>query len=270
MGLMRRDASSFFATVVVVGLLLSFTSLYVFSAAVGAQGLRWANFVGTPMGALACTGLCFVLWRSFTKGEVLRRVFLLLGIGLAMWTVAEFIYAYYDLTQAELPLPSLADVFWIPAYGPLFAALYIRFNSLRITPPFWQVALLALGVIASGALSLIFVIIPNAAASVGDPISIALSILYPVGDMLLVLGVGLVVMVLSGGELSRGWLVTALGFLMIAVSDSLFYYGIATGLYNSDLIPVNLVTATSDILYFGGYVVVAFGLFTQARVHRAM
>ena len=84
MGIARRDTSDFFPTVVVVGLLLSFTSLYVFSTAVGATGLRWANFIGTPLGALSCTVLCFVLWRSFAKGEVLRQVFGLLAIGLRL------------------------------------------------------------------------------------------------------------------------------------------------------------------------------------------
>jgi len=257
-----------FAALAAALLIGAFALLYVSSDSIGAEGILIANSIGNPLASLTCAALAFVLWRSFAKGENLRRVWLLLGIGMLMWGIAEIIFAYYDITATEVPVPSLADILWVPGYVPLFAALYLRYTTLPITPPRWQIALLLVAVLAAGAASVIFVISPNIALPENDTASIVLSILYPVGDMLIVVGVGLTVLALLGGELSRPWLVIAVGFASIAIADSLYYYGYASGDYNSDLIPVTLVTAISDICYFGGYVLIALGTLVQARLQK--
>jgi len=270
MSIFRRDTILQIVTLFVAATIAAYASLYVFSASVGAQFIQLVNSFANPLAALICAGLALVLWRSFRKTEVLRRVWGLLGLGLLMWGIAEIIFAYYDMTGSEVPVPSLADLLWVPGYLPLFVALYLRYATLRVAPPRWQVVALAVSVLVALIVSVLLVIVPNVNLSEGDPASIALSILYPVGDLLIVLGVGLTVLVLFGGELSRPWLIIALGFVAIAIADSLYYYGYATGLYDSDLIPVTLVTAISDSCYFGGYVLIGLGLFVQARLQRAL
>ncbi len=278
MSVIRRDPRLLTATVVSAVLIVAFALLYVFSEKVGAEGLRWVNLFANPLAALTSTILCFILWRSSRKGEVLRRVWGFLGIGLLMWTVAEVIYGVADLTSTELPFPSLADAFWVPGYIPLFIALFLRFRSLRITPPGWQMAVLLIGMLAASIVSTAFVITPNFAAAqqttdvseLERGLTLALAVLYPVGDLLVVLGVALTILVLLGGELSRPWLLIAIGCLSIAFSDSLYYYGYASNTYNSDVVPINLITAISDVTYFSGYVVMALGFYIQARIQKAL
>jgi hypothetical protein len=275
------------AAAAVIGMAL----VYAFSAQLGDTILRPAIDLGDVLAAGICVALCFLLWRAFERPEVLKRVWLYLGIGLGMWTLAEVIYAVYELIlQQETPSPSLADLLWVPGYIPIFMALWLRFRSLRVRLSRSQVTLLVAAFVILAALSLTYVIVPNLPeTSAGQMISevmqpsspqagaeafselgnLALGVLYGLGDLLLAVGVGLTIMVLLGGQLSRSWMIIALGALAIALGDSMYYSGIPSGLYSGD-IPINLFTSISDVSYFAGYVLMGLGLYDQARLQRAV
>jgi len=246
--------------------------LYAFGPQLGTDVPRTAVGLGDLLAALLCTVLCYILWRNFDRSELLRQVWLNLGIGLAMWTLAEFIYGLYGLIlQRDPPNPSLADAVWLPAFIPIFAAFWLRYRSLRVSLSRRQIAALLVGFAILAGLSLAFVLIPSlslhrAGEEAGD---LTLGVIYGLGDLLLAMVVGLTIVSLLGGQLSRSWLIVALGFLAIAVGDSLYYSGVATGWY-SDQAPANLPSAISDIAYWAGYVIIALGLFDQAVLQRAL
>jgi hypothetical protein len=274
----KADRQTSLAAVVAILAVAIVALVYAFSSQVGADGLRAVSDIADILGAWACVVLCVVLWRAFDKGEVLKRVWGFLGVGLAMWAVAEVIYGVYELIlHLDTPSPSLADVLWVPGYIPLFIALWLRFRSLRVKLSRTQLAGLLISFAVLVGISLIFVILPYAQSQTPDPTvdaftttaNLVLGVLYPLGDLLLALGVGLVIVILMGGQLSRSWILIALGALSIALGDSLYYSGAANGLYTAD-IPVNLFTAISDVSYFAGYVTIALGLYTQALLERAL
>ncbi len=98
-----------------------------------------------------------------------------------------------------------------------------------------------------------------------------ISVLYPVGDLVIAFGIMLSVMVMAGGQLARSWLIILMGFLMITLADLFYAYGDWNGLYQSDLRDgVNLFSSVSDIIYMTGYVVIALGILDQGRAQRVI
>lgn len=245
--------------------------VYAFSAQLGEDVARMVIGVGDLLGAALCTALCFVLWRNFDRTEILSRVWLDLGIGLAMWTLAELIYGIYGLNQQDIPNPSLADAVWLPGFIPIFAAFWLRYKSLRVSLTRGQMAGLVVTFAALAGLSTVFVLLPSmrVAAATGQLGDVTLGVIYGVGDLLLAMAVGLTIVSLLGGQLSRSWMVIALGFLIQAVGDSMHYAGVAAGWYSGQM-SINLFTAISDISYWAAYVVIAVGLYDQAVLQRAV
>lgn len=254
-----------------IGLLviLAVAALYAFNESVGLPIVKAVTDIGNFLFAAVCAVLCFRLLRVFDRGEVLWRVWLALGIGLGLWALAEAVYAFYEvILNIDTPYPSLADVVWVPGYIPLFAALVMRYRSLRVTPSAGMIASLAVVFLALAGVSLVFIISPMIASpDEGGLIVQVLNVLYPLGDLLVMFGALLIVMVLVGGQLSRAWLLIAAGCLLLTVADSLYSYGTWNTLYLPDG-KINLLTGVSDVSYLGGYVVMAFGLYNEARLQR--
>ncbi len=271
MSVIRRDTTLMGLSVAVVVFLAAFAALYPLANAevVTLPAVQSANGIANPLMALIGTVLCFLIVRGFKPGESLRWVYLLMGVGLLLWTIAEGIYGVAQLQGVQLPTPSVADWVWVPGYLPLFAALFLRFRSLRLTPTPVQLVVVLSGFVILAVLSTIFVITPNVQQST-DPIGLALSIAYPVGDLLVALGVGLSVLVLLGGDLSRPWMLIAAGCLAIALSDSLYYYTQATSGYAYEALPVPIDVVVSDVAYIAGYTLIALGMAVQARIQKVL
>ncbi len=82
------------------------------------------------------------IWPSFT-------------IGLFMWFIAEIIFSvYYDVLGVSLPYPSLADVFYVGGYVPLFVGLYLYVRYFASLFTRRVLALVAVFVLVVGVLSL--------------------------------------------------------------------------------------------------------------------
>lgn len=275
MSAIQSDRRFTTASIVGVGLVLALVLTYVFSTQVGEAGLNWVIDVADVLGAAVCTALCFILWRAADPGEDLRRVWQLLGIGLMLWTLAEIFFLVTELfLHMETPDVSLADLLWVPAYVPIVAAFWLRFRLLRVELARGQWIALLGALVILGVVSTIYVVLPNLPGA-GDMqtatglAGLALGILYPLGDLLMALGAGLALIAMLGGRFSRAWLLVALGCLAIGLADSMYYAGLASGIYSKDL-PMTWFTATSDISYFAGYVLIALGLFSQAMLQRAI
>jgi hypothetical protein len=263
-----RQQNSSWPTILAVGIVAITGLMYFIAGLVGEQTVSIVVSITTVISAVACAVLCFILWRSFNKGELLKTVWGWLTVSLVLWAIAEVIYAVYQhILQVDIPYPSLADAVWVPGYIVLFIGLYLRYRSLRLTPSRMQVVIATVGFVAFLAVSVIFVILPTISSNEGvSPIEQFLNIAYPAGDLLTVLGATLILMVMLGGQLSRPWLFIGLGYLITAVSDTLYSYGTITGEYG----PINFVTGFTDTTYVAGYVLIALGLYTQARIQHIL
>ncbi len=211
-----------------------------------------------------------LLWRSFARGEVLKLIWAFLTLGMGLWAVAEVLSGYYELiAAAEVVYPSPADLLWVIGYLPLFAALLLRFRSLRARPAGWQWGL-ALGIfVGLAALAVVFVIGPIVADPHASLLEKVLNVVYPVGDLAVALIALLCMLVLVGGELSWPWGTIATGYLIMALADLLYGYAEWQGIYPAALVEGrNFIAALADVPYFASYVIVVLGVYMQARLQR--
>jgi diguanylate cyclase len=237
--------------------------------AVGWRIVAWIYNSTVVLSALAGAGLALLLWRASDPGEVLKRVWGSLGVGLLLWAFGEAIWAYYQLALKEGPTVSVADVAWGVAYIPLVLSLFWRYRSLQAAPTRKQ---LQVGLGAFGVLTLVVLVLVIAPMIASDDFDSGAEkfvlIFYPLGDLAIALLALLSMLVLAGGTLYRPVVVITIGFLAVAISDLVYSYANWQGNYLNQ--GVNGVTTFVDISYVGSYLIVALGLLMQARVQRVI
>jgi hypothetical protein len=241
-----------------------FTIAYL-TAPLGEQGRPWIADLVTLASAWTVAVLAFLLWRGYDAREPAKRIWVLLLAGFVLWSVGETLWAYYDLQPgAEAPFPSVADLAWAVGYVPLWVALYLRFRSIEVRggSGVW----VALIVVASTAVLVTQLILRPI---ISDPEYGAfekfLSVLYPIGDLILLLGALMVSLALRGGRLSSAWQLVAFGVAVLGVADLLFVYADWNGLYTTEG-PPNPITFLADVPYVGAYLIIAVGEYVQARL----
>jgi len=194
---------------------------------------------------------------AMEPGSPVRAQWLPIGLGMACFAIGDGIWAYYPVVAgADAPWPGLADLAYVAgypliAYGVMRAALAWR-GRARLLPSFIIAALS--GVV--GAVALWFLVVKPSV--IGQGLSgpeTAISVFYPIADILFGLVPALFVILvlgqLGGGRLSWPWLAVGGGVLLYSAADALYAVLNARGTYAEG----NIV----DYGWAAGYVLVAVG-----------
>ncbi len=195
------------------------------------QALRWPPWDRTVVGdafffpiALTAIGSFAAAARRCHAHPRLRSAWLLLAAGGLSYLAGDLAQSLYE-TFGRVPYPSVADAFYLAFYPLILAGLLRATPRRRTTGERVRVALdLAVVGLAAGAVLIIVVLGPEVVASGQDAFKTAVSIAYPVGDMILVLGLGSVVMrpTLPSSELAFRLLGAGLAFFV--VGDVVYNY----------------------------------------------
>jgi hypothetical protein len=246
------------AAVVIIGIIaIHIPALY---DRVGEPAVTAIYNLGSVLLAAMGTVLSILLAYSYKPREVLRRIWLLLGAGLLLWTIGEIVYARYVLVLHQDPWPSEADIFYIAGYLPLFIGLILRFRSLGTIPERERVLPIVLIFVVLVALVGYFIFYPIVIDTELSSSERMISVLYPLGDLLLALGAVMILLVLTGGTLSRPWIYIVAGFCINALSDLGYTY----------FEWQEMSTTVADVIYIISYVVIVFGIYLQARLQKIL
>lgn len=258
------------ATIAAFVLFLILSAFYIFQLG-GYNTFNWVSNIAGVAFALTATGLAWQLWKNSAKEEVSRQIWGLLALGLLLWSIGEFLWAFYELVlKKPSPYPSLADVSWVLGYIPLFVALYLRFRSYKLSPEMsrWVGLLFSYAIILATAYWTVLKPIIEY-TEFEKSVEKFLGVLYPVGDLTIVLGALLIISVLRGGTLSTSWTLIAIGMLVISASDLLFTYADWNELYYPDQ-TVNPISLLVDLPYVASYLIMALGFYYQARLEKIL
>ncbi len=202
-------------------------------------------------------------WRASRRSAGHPRVrsfWRLFAFAVAAETAADIALAYNDLHYAAAPFPSLADAFFLSYFVLLFIAL-MRVPVARVTRSL-RVRLVLDGAtiaIGGGALVWYFVLGPNAVAGQDTPLATAVSLAYPIGDLVLLAGLAAVLLRRSIPALHVSLLWIAAGVMCSIVADVVYGYGVLHGTYaGGDPI---------DTLYLLAFVCFTFAAAAQRPVH---
>jgi hypothetical protein len=265
---MRWATSIALAAIAAIGLLYT-NPIYRLA---GPQTVLWIYDLAVILFSLAGVGLSFLLWRSFSQGEVLKTIWASLTLGLLLWTLGESMWSVDQLVFGEkLPYPSAADAAWLAGYVPLLVGLVLRYRSLQVQPKTgWRVAVLGAFLVLA-ALAVVFLILPIINSTDSGPLEQVVNVLYPIGDLTVALVALLIMLALTGGALSMPWGLIAAGYFLVSVSDLLYAFAVGQEIYQVDpAFGVNFLTYVINFLYAVSYVIVALGIYMQARLQRAI
>jgi signal transduction histidine kinase len=183
-------------------------------------------------------------WARGSQRTVLAwRLFALALVGQLAGGLAGDVYALLGRS----PYPSLADPLYLSFYPLMLAALLVLPQAPQTRSQHIRLAL-DLTITALGAATVIWYVLiaPTARAGGQSSVQMAFSLAYPVGDMILVVGVAsLLLRGVDQGMRRSLWLLTA-GLCLFIVGDVLYAYATLHSLFQSgDPLDINYEVALS-------------------------
>lgn len=193
--------------------------------------------------AIGLVGAAFILYVAWTfRGQPFARPWTLIGLGLGAFALGDLVWTIIEVGMGkEPPYPGLPDLFYVFQYLFMGAGLIITALAYR--------GLVDLKAPLAGATAVTvflavfvswLVLMPIVTDSEVELAEKALSVFYPLGDLLLLLGPTLVIIFmvsrLGGGALARPWWAVAAGIAVMAASDTAFSYLEWHDLYESGMI----------------------------------
>jgi diguanylate cyclase (GGDEF)-like protein len=175
-----------------------------------------------------CAAVLCAMKARVSDGE--RSAWWLLAFAMALWGTASAYYSIALWDLAVLPIPSIADAFWLafylPAYAGLFGLMRHRAGSLGRSARL-DAAVGGLGVGGAAAAVVFQSVLDN---STGTALATATNLAYPIADIgLLALVVAAVTA--TGWRGSGVWRWIASAFAMFAVTDCIWLVQISQGHY---------------------------------------
>src|SRR5580765_947612 len=160
-----------------------------------------------------------------------RTAWLLIAIGIAVWTVGNLYYSLYLIDVVPLPIPTAADALWLAQYPVTLVAVLVLLRSRHATDGARAWLDGGIAGLAIAGLSAAVVLPPVLAAAGGTETTAFLTnVAYPVGDMVL-LGSAAAALAQRHWRLDRMWGSLALGLLFFALADGFFLVKTAQGTY---------------------------------------
>jgi two-component system cell cycle response regulator len=171
-----------------------------------------------------------VVVRSALTARRERAAWSWMAVALVAFAAGEIAWRGLYASDPEPPFPSWADVGWLATYPAFYLGtmLLVRARLAALSPSAWLDGVI--GAVAAVAIGAGCYLEPILRATDGDPVGVAITMAYPLGDVLLV-ALMVAVLALSGGRLSRSWALLVAGQVLVAVGDVFFALGTAQGNY---------------------------------------
>jgi hypothetical protein len=229
------------------------------------------NDVASVVCALTASLLFIVVWISTSNRDASKKIWRQMVIGLLFWTVAETIWAFYEVALGqEVPYPSIADFFWLFGYAIICLALFTQYRLFQVTPTQQQrmmIAILVLVFVLIGGLMVLGPIIQGF-----DPEDILVSLLniaYPVFDLILLVLVLSVIFSLEQGRFVLAWHILGVGLVFLAAADLMFSYADWNEIYFPDN-RLNGITLLIDTLYHVAYLTLGLAAYTYRVISTSL
>ena len=199
-----------------------------------------------------------------------NKIFVPLAIGLGLWSIAEFLWGYYQLgLKIEVPFPSIADGFWLSGYGFFAYHLYAVLNRLmvkKINRRLFIIISLVVAATLSSVLYLIFSTTTEGLFVKQDPLSSIVSIAYPILDGILLVPAAAILWSLRRGDPAfTHWILISAFIVINTVADNGFAYSIVFG----DNVE-HQQEWIWDTLFNAGYLCVIAALFWYHKFYSSM
>jgi len=238
--------------------------VYIFQSFYPDFMYTFSNAFAPFIAAVAVLSSFFALRRYWDKiGSRLSKIWLCFTLGMTFWFLGELGWAVYTMIlQIETPYPSIADVFWLSGYAPLFIALllYVQIFQPAISVKLFSVAGAIVASVSVIAFSPLMISV-FATASEQDFVALGISLAYPSLDLALFLEavLGLLVFTVTRlkGRIGLAWLLMNAAILLNVLADIAFSYTTLNGTYYNG--------HPMELLYHWAYISFALAFYTHTR-----
>lgn len=215
----------------------------------------------TILAAAYAAGAAFLVVSLYDKNDMPHHIWMSFALGFGAWALAEVVWAIYNLSVSEVPVPSLSDGIWYLGYISFTFGFIRQYRvayqtSRRVeTSIVLIVWLLVIGLgIAVTMLANDFVFL----------FSVFVDVSYPFADLaMVVFAIGLV-WAFRGGAFTRPWL----GMVVFSISDGLYAWLVQTGAYGWSIDNGNFLSLFVDVMYVFAYLMVGLGFLAQYSLLR--
>jgi hypothetical protein len=221
----------------------------------------YSNWMIISGASVAVSLAVYVVYRQKLKG-LHGKTHAAIAIGLSLWLCANLVWAIYEIVLDIVPpVPSLADAFWLSAYG--FFAYHLLSVYKEYREKFNRRVLVAS--IIGSILFLGYLILFTASVSVLTTergiIMFSVIIAYPILNSILTV---LAIVILTGFRKEQfwsiSWIFESLAMLCIVVADSWFALVVLTGfveqLWISALfLPAHYLVISAGLLWFINFLI---------------
>jgi hypothetical protein len=166
----------------------------------------------------AATAVCFVGAMHATRS---RGAWLLVTAALASWALGDTIWSVRFAGDAQAPLTSVSDIFWLAWYPLILIALglLVRDRVPKFELHRWIDGVVVMLVVVTPWVALFLQ--PVADHSSASSLADAVDFSYPLGDAIVV-GAVLGVFALMGWRPGRMWLTLGIGLAAIGLADAVY------------------------------------------------
>jgi diguanylate cyclase (GGDEF)-like protein len=182
-------------------------------------------------------GAALVAWRTSRRvagSPRLRRAWILIALALAFQEAGTLFGMVVELTDAELPYPSTADLFFL-AFYPLAMAGVLSFPTLRRSPRQSIGLALDCAVVGLGAAAVYaYLLLGRNVANASSTLEAVVTVAYPVADTILIAGLAAAVLAKPPARVRTplAWLTVAIALLVLG--DLIWGYAVLHGTYDAE------------------------------------
>jgi two-component system cell cycle response regulator len=162
-----------------------------------------------------------------------RLAWSMVTVGMALFATGDMYYTLRWGDAASVPFPSVADALYLGFYPFVYVGigLLLRARVGRLPAGLWLDGLIgALAVAAVGAAVVFGAVLADTHGAV---LTVATNLAYPLADLLL-LGILVGIMAITGWSLRGEWAWIASGFVLFAVADSIYLIQTAENTYRAN------------------------------------
>jgi hypothetical protein len=258
--LKSREASFFAQRGVVawmfgmVGICLIFAGQPFYQSLIGPL----SNVFPATFAAIACYSAQACVRRYGLKGRSkFQLVWLSFTIGMALWIAAESTWAvYYFFLGNAVPYPSVADIFYVGGYLPIFAGLVLYFETFSASMSRARLAV-AGSTIGVASVLVVYFVLRNEFGMNYSYVKILLDLMYPVLDLIMLSLAILSLAIFIGGRIAKYWVIFSSAAILYVIGDEFFLYQVANNTYyNGDL---------DDLIFLLGYLTFALAFYVHKK-----
>jgi diguanylate cyclase len=168
-------------------LILTVVSLGLFATGVGPRpaGDAWGAVYDLGLYNAVYAGAAVVCLLAVRRTGADRLAWVALTVAILLGIVGNLVYSLVIARMAEEPFPSVADLFYLAYYLPVYVALVglIRARVSRFHASMWLDGVV--GALGAGAVCVAVMLGPALALTEGRPAAVVTSLAYPIADVVL-------------------------------------------------------------------------------------